>query len=70
MYSTGTVYVTSNTAYVATGSFRMSGWYSYGNGKSQEQKWREEQARNRQNKMLKEMTIVARKQELPNLPCV
>jgi len=68
MYSTGTVYVTGNTSYVATGNFRMSGWYSYGNGKSQEQKWREEQARNRQNKILKEIQITAQKQQMPNLP--
>lgn len=70
MYSTGTYYVTSNTTYVATGSFNASGWYSRGYGKSQEEKWREQNARNRQSEMLKEMTIVARKQELPNLPCV
>ena len=59
MYSTGTYYVTSNTAYVATGSFNASGWYSRGYGKSQEEKRREQNAKNRQSKMLKEMMIVA-----------
>ena len=68
MYSTGTYYVTSNTTYVATGSFNASGWYSRGYGKSQEEKWREEQARNRQNKILKEIQITAQKQQMPNLP--
>ena len=68
MYSTGTYYVTSNTAYVATGSFNvnLNSYWSY--SKSQQQKWREQEVRTKQSKNLKEIQITAQKQQMPNLP--